>query len=156
MKLECFLNKFNIKIIIKTLDISVLNYDNDHAAKYSIEKRRIMKKLLLCAFLGISSLVNAGDYFYFWADSYEAPLGSDGSTFVLMNLKTSQTKKFDIIVNEKIIAKDYTVFENEITQFPITVSKKFTVEKYLNVCALMQDEKVQFQNVVCAKIELVK
>ena len=115
-----------------------------------------MKKLLLCAFLGISSLANAGDYFYFWADSYEAPLGSDDSTFVLMNLKTSQTKKFDIIVNEKIIAKDYTVFANEITQFPITVSKKFTTEKYLNVCALMQDEEVQFQNVVCAKIELVK
>lgn len=115
-----------------------------------------MKKLLLCTFLSMSSLANANDYFYFWSDSYEAPLSNDESTFVLMNLKTSQTKKFDIIVNDKIIAKDYTVFANEITQFPITVSKKFTTEKYLNVCALMQDEKVQFQNVVCAKIELVK
>ena len=57
---------------------------------------------------------------------------------------------------KKSLLKIIQFFANEITQFPITVSKKFTTEKYLNVCALMQDEKVQFQNVVCAKIELVK
>ena len=116
-----------------------------------------MKKVLLSAVLALSaSLASAkNDCFYFWADSYEVPVSADGTTFVLMNLKVSHTKKFDLSVNDKIIAQDYTVFENEITQFPITISKKYTTGENVNVCALMKDN-TQFQNVVCANIKLVK
>lgn len=116
-----------------------------------------MKKLLLCALLAVSSVATAkSEYFYFWADSYKTYLDSDDSAFVLMNLKTSKTKKFDISVNDKIVAKDFTVFADEITQFPIQVSKKYTTGKHIDVCALMQDESSQFQNVVCSRIEIMK
>lgn len=115
-----------------------------------------MKKLIFCLLMTFTSFANAnGDYFYFWSDSYKSYLDTDGSVSVLMNLKTSQTKNFDIFVNDKLIAKDYLVIANEITQFPITISKKYTTGDNVTVCALMKDD-ADFQNVICSKIELVK
>lgn len=110
----------------------------------------------MCALLAVSSLATAkDDYFYFWSDSYTAPVDVDGSVFVLMNLKTSKTNKFDILVNDKLVSVDYYVFADEVTQFPISISKKFTQGKDVTVCALQKDN-AQFQNVVCAKIDLIK
>lgn len=116
-----------------------------------------MNKFLIGALLlSMTAFASAkDDYFYFWADSYKTHLDVDGTAFVLLNLKTSKTNKFDISVNEKVVALDYPVFADEITQFPITVSKKFTDGDNVTVCALMKDD-AQFQNVVCAKIDLVK
>ena len=96
------------------------------------------------------------EYFYFWTESYEAMVNPDGTTFVSAKLKTSTTGKYDISVNDKVIAKDFFIIEDEVTEFPIIVSKKYTQDEKINLCALKKDDKVEFQNVVCLGIQLVK
>lgn len=96
------------------------------------------------------------DYFYFWTDSYETIVDIDGSAFVSAKLKTGQSGKYDISVNNKIIAKDFYILSDEVTEFPIIVSKKYTLGEKINLCALKKDDKVEFQNEICLGIELVK
>lgn len=101
--------------------------------------------------------LSQNDYFYFWTESYDAMVNpADGTTFVSAKLKTSTTGKYDISVNDKVIAKDFFIIQDEVTEFPIIVSKKYTQDEKINLCALKKDDKVEFQNVICLGIQLVK
>lgn len=117
----------------------------------------MLKNLLLSSIVLLSSSTFAKDnYFYFWAESYESMVEADGTTFVNVKLKTGESGNYDLSVNEKIVAKDYFILEDEITEFPIVISKKYTSGKKVTVCALKQDKKVEFQNQICLDIQLVK
>lgn len=114
-----------------------------------------MKKLALVSLLLVSSLTQA-EYFYYWADDYNAYVDAKGNVFVSTYLKSSDISSYDFIVGDKVIAKNITVQANEITDFPINISSKYTKGNELVLCALKHASNVNFNQQVCLNIKLVK
>lgn len=116
----------------------------------------MIKKLLVLVLICISTITNA-KYSYFWAETYESIVDPDGTTFISTKIKTSETASYDFSVNGKTIARNMEVAGDTVIDFPLVVSKRYTEgNDHLLVCALKQDEAVEFKQEICLKIDLIR
>lgn len=114
----------------------------------------MFKKLLLSTFLLVASVTHA-QYFYFWAEDYTTVVDVDGSAYVNTHLKSSDDSTYTFKVNDKSIANDIEVFANEVADFPIVISKKYTVGRdSITLCSSKKEASVNFKQEVCLLIKL--
>lgn len=97
------------------------------------------------------------NYFYFWADDYTAYVDQKGNTYINTHIKASDSNSYTFTVNDKVIAKDIEVFGNEVVDFPISISNKYTNGfKNIKICSLKSNSVVNFQQQICLDIKLEK
>lgn len=113
-----------------------------------------MYKMFLISLGLLLSSVSHAQYFYYWVDEYEANRTADNSVYINTHLKSSDLNSFTFTVNDYIIAKDIEMFPDEIVDFPIHISSKYTKEDKVKVCALKQNTDLTFHQQVCLDIKL--
>ena len=114
----------------------------------------MFKKLFLSTLLLATTATHA-QYFYFWAEDYTATPDVDGSVYVSTHLKSSDDSTYTFKVNEKVIANEVEVFANEVADFPIVVSKKYTAGRdSVTLCSFKKEASVNFKQEVCLLIKL--
>lgn len=114
----------------------------------------MFKKLFLSTLFLVATSANA-QYFYYWADDYSATVDVDGSVYVNTHLKSSDDNVFTFKVNEKIIATEIEVFANEVVDFPIIISQKYTKDRdHVTICSTKKNASVEFNQEVCLLIKL--
>lgn len=112
--------------------------------------------LFLITFLFLFTYANA-QYFYFWADTYEALVDTDGTAFINTHLKTSDGSTFDFSVDGKTIAENLEAPSEMVVDYPLVISSKYTQGKdHLIVCSFKHNSVVDFKQEVCLKINLLK
>lgn len=110
--------------------------------------------ILLAVFLPSKS---HAQYFYYWAEDYSTVVSKDGRAFLNTRLKTSDYSKFDFTVDGKSIAKNIEVLQDEVVDFPLYLSEKYTKDRsFITICSLKQTTGVDFQQEVCLNVKLIK
>lgn len=113
-----------------------------------------MSKVFLFIFSLLFISISHAEYFYYWADEYEASRSVDGSVFINTHLKSSDSNTFTFSVNGYVIAKDVEMMPGEIVDFPVSISNKYTKDSLVTVCSYKQTSDSTFQQQVCLAIKL--